>query len=47
MDYIELVKNTEIYRNCKNIVVGKGNENADILLDNYFRNVYKHISPGR
>lgn len=31
MDYIELVKSTEIYKNCKNIVIGKGNENADIL----------------
>jgi len=26
-----LVKNTEIYRDCKNIVVGKGNLNAPIL----------------
>ena len=31
MDYIELVKGTEIYKNCKNIVVGKGNEDADIM----------------
>ena len=26
-----LVKSTEIFKNCTNIVVGKGNENADIL----------------
>lgn len=31
MDYIELVKNTEICKNCKNIVIGKGNLNAKIL----------------
>jgi uracil-DNA glycosylase len=31
MDHIELVKGTEIYKNCTNIVIGKGNENADIL----------------
>jgi len=31
MDEIELAKNTEICRNCKNVVVGKGNLNADIL----------------
>ena len=30
-DYIALVKNTEIFKNCKNIVIGKGNENAEIL----------------
>jgi len=30
-EYIRLVKETEICKNCKNIVVGKGNENADIL----------------
>jgi len=30
-EYIILVKETEIYKNCKNIVVGKGNLNADIL----------------
>lgn len=30
-EYITLVKETEIYKNCKNIVVGKGNLNADIL----------------
>jgi uracil-DNA glycosylase len=30
-DVIELAKNTEICRNCKNIVIGKGNEKADIL----------------
>ncbi len=32
MDEIELVKSTEIFKNCKNIVVGKGNLNASILL---------------
>lgn len=31
IDPVELVKNTQICKNCKNIVVGKGNENADIL----------------
>jgi uracil-DNA glycosylase len=31
MDTIELAKNTEICKNCKNIVIGKGNENSDIL----------------
>ncbi|MBX4211905.1 uracil-DNA glycosylase [Candidatus Pacearchaeota archaeon] len=31
MDEIELAKNTDICRQCKNIVVGKGNENAGIL----------------
>ena len=31
MDEIELVKSTEICKNCKNIVIGKGNLNADIL----------------
>ena len=30
-DFIELAKNTEICRKCKNIVIGKGNLNADIL----------------
>lgn len=30
-EYIRLVKETEICKNCKNIVIGKGNENADIL----------------
>lgn len=30
-EHIRLVKETEIYKNCTNIVVGKGNENADIL----------------
>ena len=30
-EYIRLVKETEIFKNCKNIVIGKGNENADIL----------------
>lgn len=29
--HVELVKGTEIYKNCKNLVVGKGNESADIL----------------
>lgn len=31
IDVVELAKNTEICRNCKNVVVGKGNLNADIL----------------
>jgi len=31
MDPIELAKQTEICKNCKNIVVGKGNPKADIL----------------
>ena len=31
IDPIELAKDTEICRNCKNIVVGKGNLNADIM----------------
>lgn len=31
IDPIELAKNTEICKNCKNIVVGKGNLNADIM----------------
>ncbi|MEK6895139.1 MAG: uracil-DNA glycosylase [Nanoarchaeota archaeon] len=30
-EYILLVKETEICKNCKNIVIGKGNLNADIL----------------
>ena len=30
-EYVKLVKETEIFRDCKNIVIGKGNENADIL----------------
>lgn len=30
-DYIRLAKETEIYRNCKNVVVGKGNLNAEIM----------------
>jgi len=30
-EYIKLVKETEIFRNCKNIVIGKGNLNAEIL----------------
>jgi len=31
IDVVELVKQTEIYKNCKNIVIGRGNENADII----------------
>lgn len=31
MDEIELVKQTEIFKNCKNVVIGRGNLNADIL----------------
>jgi len=31
MDEIELAKNTEICKNCKNVVVGKGNLKASIL----------------
>ena len=30
-DYIQLAKNTEICKNCKNVVVGKGNPNAEIM----------------
>lgn len=30
-NYIKLAKETEICKNCKNIVVGKGNEKANIL----------------
>ncbi|MEX0932680.1 MAG: uracil-DNA glycosylase [Candidatus Pacearchaeota archaeon] len=30
-DHIKLVKDTEIYKNCTKIVVGRGKENADIL----------------
>lgn len=30
-EYIKLVKETEIFKNCTNIVIGKGNLNADIL----------------
>jgi DNA polymerase len=30
-EHIILVKQTEIYKNCINIVIGKGNLNADIL----------------
>jgi len=29
--HITSVKNTEVYKNCTNIVIGKGNPNADIL----------------
>ena len=31
VDPIELAKNTDICRNCSNIVIGKGNENAEIM----------------
>lgn len=31
MDHIELAKQTEICKNCKNIVIGKGNPKAQIL----------------
>ncbi len=31
MDEIELVKSTELFKNCKNIVIGKGNLDANIL----------------
>ena len=31
IDVIELAKDTDICRNCKNIVVGKGNLNAEIM----------------
>jgi uracil-DNA glycosylase len=31
MNHIELAKQTEICKLCKNIVIGKGNPNADIL----------------
>ena len=31
IDPIQLVKDTEIYKNCKNIVIGKGNLSADIM----------------
>jgi len=30
-EYVQLAKETEICRNCKNLVVGKGNLNSDIL----------------
>jgi len=30
-EHIQLVKQTEIFKNCKNIVIGKGNPDADIL----------------
>lgn len=30
-DYVKLVKGTEIFKKCTNIVIGKGNPNADIL----------------
>ncbi|MEK6760351.1 MAG: uracil-DNA glycosylase [Nanoarchaeota archaeon] len=31
LEYIRLVKETEIFKNCKNIVIGKGNEKAEIM----------------
>lgn len=31
LEYVRLVKGTEICKNCKNIVIGKGNEKAEIL----------------
>ena len=31
MDELELIKSTEIFKNCTNIVFGKGNEQAKIL----------------
>lgn len=31
MDFIELAKNTDICKNCKNIVIGRGNLQAPIL----------------
>lgn len=31
MDEIELAKSTDICKNCKNVVIGKGNLHADIL----------------
>jgi len=31
LEYIKLVKETEICKQCKNIVIGKGNLNADIM----------------
>jgi len=31
MNELELIKNTEIFKTCTNIVLGKGNENANIL----------------
>lgn len=31
MDHIELAKQTEICKNCKNLVIGKGNPSAKIL----------------
>jgi uracil-DNA glycosylase len=30
-DYIKKVKDTDLFKNCTNIVIGKGNLNADIL----------------
>ncbi len=30
-EYVTLVKQTELFKNCKNIVIGKGNPDADIL----------------
>lgn len=31
LEYIRLVKETEIFKNCTNVVIGKGNSSADIL----------------
>ena len=31
LEHIRLVKETEIYRNCKNIVIGRGNPKAKIM----------------
>jgi len=31
VDYVELTKNTEICKNCKNIVIGKGNKDSKIM----------------
>ena len=31
IDPIKLAKDTDICKNCTNIVIGKGNKNADIL----------------
>jgi len=30
-EHVRLVKETDIFKNCTNIVIGRGNENADIL----------------
>ena len=31
LEHVRLVKETELFKNCTNIVIGKGNVNADIL----------------